>query len=114
MASSFENQIYKLSEDTKTVIGRFLSSIEIRVGYSFILACIAFGLCVIDGILFLMVCKIKDEDEETDTDAILTSPTNDNSSSPLKFRAISHESPPLPTFAHSENENSRRLIEDEV
>lgn len=112
------NQIYKLSQDTKTVIDRFLSSIEIRLGYSFILACIAFGLCVIDMILFLMVCKIKDDYEETDTHAILTSPTNDDSSSPLKFRAISHESPPLPPplpiFTNSENETSRRLIGDEV
>lgn len=112
------NQIYKLSQDTKTVIDRFISSIDIRLGYSFILAGIAFGLCVIDGILFLMVCKIKDDYEETDTTAILTSPTTDEPSSPLKFRAISHESPPLPpplpTFFNSENENSRRLIEDEV
>jgi hypothetical protein len=109
------NQIYKLSQDTKTVIDRFLSSIQIHIGYSTILAWIAFGLSIIDGIL-LAICKFKYESDETDTGNLI--PSNDGEHhSPLKFRAMSSESqalPPVPARPNSQNDKIRILNEDEV
>ena len=53
------SQIYKLSQDTTVAIDRFLSSIHIEIGYSTIIAWIAFVLSIIDGILLTMTCKMK-------------------------------------------------------
>ena len=113
------NQIYKLSQDTKTVLERFLSSIRIRLGYSSVLAWIAFALSIVNVILFSITCKIKHHHDESDTHAILTNNNNnrDESSPPLRFTSIANESPPLPplpTFTNIPNETTRRLIEDEV
>jgi hypothetical protein len=58
------SEIYKLSHDTRLAIDRFISSINIRVGYSTILAWIAFVLSIIDGILLLLTCKIADDFHE--------------------------------------------------
>ncbi|CAF0792585.1 unnamed protein product [Rotaria sordida] len=57
------SQIYKLSEDTKVAINRFLSSINIEIGYSTIIAWIAFILSIVDGILLMTTCKITRDDE---------------------------------------------------
>jgi hypothetical protein len=57
------SQIYKLSQDTKIATDRFLSSINIKIGYSTIIAWIAFILSIVDGILLMLTCKItRDQD----------------------------------------------------
>ncbi|CAF2940897.1 unnamed protein product [Rotaria sp. Silwood2] len=58
------SQIYKLSEDTKVAINRFLTSINIETGYSTIIAWIAFILSIIDGILLMTTCKVTYYHEE--------------------------------------------------
>jgi hypothetical protein len=90
-------QIYKLSEDTKIAIDRFISSINIRVGYSTIIAWIAFALSIIDGILLLFTCRIKDKHDENETSTNLISSKTEEEHSPLTFAAIpsdSQSSPP--------------------
>jgi len=58
------SQIYKLSQDTKIATDRFMSSINIKIGYSTIIAWIAFILSIVDGILLMLTCKItRDEDD---------------------------------------------------
>jgi hypothetical protein len=51
-------RIYKLSQDAKLSIDRLLSSINIRLGYSSLLALFAAVLSLIDGILLMISCKI--------------------------------------------------------
>jgi hypothetical protein len=74
------------------VIDRFLSSIQIRIGYSTILAWIAFVLSIIDGIFFLATCKIKHEDGEKKNFVSSMSQQNEEPITPLKFTAISNDS----------------------
>jgi hypothetical protein len=71
------NQIYKLSQDTKLAIDRFVSSIIIKTGYSTKIAWIAFALSIIDGILLMITCKVKDHEDDD---------------APLRFTGISMES----------------------
>ncbi|CAF0763213.1 unnamed protein product [Rotaria sp. Silwood1] len=61
------SQIYKLSEDAKVSINRFLSSINIEIGYSTIIAWIAFILSIIDGILLMTTCKVTHYPEDIAT-----------------------------------------------
>jgi len=93
------NQIYKLSQDTKTAIDRFLSSINIRTGYSTIIAWLAFFLSIINGILLLATCKISHNTVETETRVSLISSHNEDHPTLLKFTSIpnDHHSPPPPT-----------------
>lgn len=53
------HQIYKLSLDAKMSIDRLLSTITIQLGYSTILSWIALMLSLIDGILFMLSCRVK-------------------------------------------------------
>ncbi|CAF3547419.1 unnamed protein product [Adineta steineri] len=61
------SQIYKLSLDTKLAINRFLSSINIELGYSAIIAWIAFALSIIDGLFFMLTCKIKRDRDDIES-----------------------------------------------
>jgi hypothetical protein len=106
------NQIYKLSQDTKIVIDRFLASIQIHIGYSTILAWIAFVLSIIDGILLLTTCKINHEHDDTDVRGSLITSNNDGNHSPSLFRAISNVSQ-VP-ISNSQMDKIRKPIEDEV
>jgi hypothetical protein len=58
------SQIYKLSQDTKIVIDRFISSVNIEIGYSTIIAWIAFFLSIIDGVLLMLTCKVTVDEYE--------------------------------------------------
>lgn len=91
-------QIYKLSQDTKIAIDQFLASIQITIGYSAILGWIAFGFSIIDGILILLTCKIKHQDNENETLNKLISSSVDEQASP-QFKPILSENSPL----HEEN-----------
>ena len=71
------HQIYKLSQDTRIAIDRFLSSIKIRIGYSTVVAWIAFILSIVDGILLLVICKIKDNHNKEETRDNLIPPKSD-------------------------------------
>lgn len=53
------SQIFTLSQDAKTAIQRFRSSINIDTGYSTKLAWLALFLSIIDGILMIFTYKIK-------------------------------------------------------
>jgi hypothetical protein len=108
------NQIYKLSQDTKTIIDRFLSSIKIHIGYSTILAWIAFGLSIIDGILLLITCKIQDQYEEKETRVNLIPSNSEERFTPSKFTALSNDFQSLPPPSNFPNERSRIQGEDEV
>ena len=66
------SQIFKLSQDTKVATDRFISSINIKIGYSTVLSWIAFSLSIVDGILLMLTCKI----------------THDNDDIELRFEAI--------------------------
>ncbi|CAF2187616.1 unnamed protein product [Rotaria magnacalcarata] len=71
-------QIYKLSQDTKVGIERFLSSITIEIGYSTVIAWIVFLLSIVDGILLMITCKIshyQDDIEASFTGIPMNSPT---------------------------------------
>jgi len=117
------NQIYKLSQDTKTAMDKFLSSIRIRIGYSAIFAWIAFALSIIDGIFIITTCKIKGKHEEKETRTSLLSSQNDEHMSPIRFTALPNDAqssfqlpppspPPLPS--KFENQRSRIQFEDAV
>jgi hypothetical protein len=96
------SQIYKLSQDMKTTIDRFLLSINIRTGYSAIIAWIAFVLSIIDGIFLLVTCKIShdNDDKENQTTLIPSDFSQDEelrtTSTPLTFTAVINDpqSPP--------------------
>jgi hypothetical protein len=64
------SQIYKLSQDVKNAINRFSSSINIKLGYSAKIAWIAFALSIIDAILFMITCKVIDDDDEKDIGSV--------------------------------------------
>ncbi len=101
------NQIYKLSQDTKITIDRFLSSIQIHIGYSTILAWIAFFLSIIDGIFILATCKIKHKHRENETHDKLIPSNNEEI-----FRSIPNDSQ---SPSNIENEKSRiQFDENEV
>ncbi|CAF1201116.1 unnamed protein product [Adineta steineri] len=130
------NQIYKLSQDTTTAINRFLSSINIRIGYSTILAWVAFGLAIFDAIFLLFVCRIPDSDDDDDEKETRTNLISSQQEDHNTFTSISDDNevstpiPPLPKFTMENNNNkttqissdspnqkyspSRRPIEDEV
>jgi len=110
------NQIYQLSQDAKIAMDRFLSSIEIRIGYSTILAWIAFVLSIIDGIFLITTCKIKDKHEEKETRVSLISPQNEEHDNSLRFTAIpsDSQSPNPLTTSNFPNEKSEKQWEDEV
>ena len=59
------HQIYKLSLDAKTSIDRLLSTITIQLGYSMILSWIALVFSLIDGILFMLSCRVKKNYEDS-------------------------------------------------
>jgi len=116
------NQIYKLSQDTKTAIDRFLSSINIRTGYSTIIAWLAFFLSIINAILLLATCKISHNTVETETRVSLISSHNEDHPTLLKFTSIpnDHHSPPPPTppplpvlRSHEETTSSPRNLQNE-
>ncbi|CAF3352086.1 unnamed protein product [Rotaria sp. Silwood1] len=90
------NQIYKLSEDTKTAIDRFLSSINIRIGYSTIIAWIAFGLSIIDGILLSVTCQIKHNYKEKETRTnLISSSANEQHYAQFHFTRVPNDSETL-------------------
>jgi len=103
------NQIYKLSQDTKISIDRFLSSIQIRIGYSTILAWIAFVLSIIDGIFILVICKIKHKHNENETHDKLILPDNEEHLNSHKFIGIPNDSQFPSNF---ENEKFRPQFDD--
>ena len=70
-------QIYKLSLDTKLSIERLLSTINIHLGYSAILAWIALVLSLIVGILFMLSCRVKKSYE--DREAVFRGISRDSS-----------------------------------
>lgn len=88
-------QIYKLSQDTKLAIDRFLQTIDVNIGYSAILAWIAFSLSIINLIFFISTCKISHEHPEDEKQRRpMISPSSssehhDDSTIPLKFEEIS-------------------------
>jgi len=88
-------QIYKLSQDTKIAIDQFLSSIRITIGYSTIIAWIAFSLSIVDGILILLTCKISSKDDENETLANLLPSQINERSPPLHFESVSKENLPI-------------------
>ena len=102
------NQIYKLSQDTKIAINQFLSSINIKIGYSTILAWIAFILAIIDGILLMMTCKVKHDYH--DVESLFTGISVD--SSPLTTKTINEETQPsniVPTLVKNTVESQDSL-----
>ncbi|CAF3318942.1 unnamed protein product [Rotaria socialis] len=71
-------QIYKLSQDTKVAIERFLSSITIETGYSTVIAWIVLFLSIVDGILLMITCKISHYQDDIEASFIgipMDSPT---------------------------------------
>lgn len=122
-------QIYKLSQDTRIAIDRFLTSIHIQIGYSTVLGWIAFVLSVIDGIFFVATCKVSDEQERSPVVTSSSSlPNEENlaSSELLTFTGVSDDHPappppppPLPVIIESPERisfppKSRYLSEDDV
>lgn len=120
------NQIYKLSQDAKTAIDRFLSSIHIRIGYSAILAWVAFALSIVDCIFIIATCKIKGKHEEKEARKNLLPTQHEEQMTPTRFTSIPNDSesslqrpaspPPRPPPLQSifENQKSPFEFEDEV
>ena len=88
-------QIYKLSQDTKLSIERFLSSIDIHVGYSTILAWIALATSLVDAILFMTACEVKHYYDGTDpvflgiaVDSDESSQRHDNADNPPSISLV--------------------------
>ena len=102
-----QDQIYKLSQDTRVAIDRFLSSIRIQVGYSTVLGWIAFVLSVIDAVFFMATCKVRGDHEGSQLEPPSGSLPNDENSAasvPLTFAPLPSESPfppPLPIINES-------------
>lgn len=102
------NQIYKLSDDSKIAIQRFLSTITIRMGYSTILEWIAFGLSIIDAIVLLMMSKINYNyiGKLVGTTHVLQE--TDTNRSPSEFTTASHDfqsiSSPIPATNNLEEQ----------
>jgi hypothetical protein len=107
-------QIYKLSQDTKIAVDRFLSSINIQIGYSAIIAWIAFGLAIIDGIILLFTCKIKHNEHENETKAI---PNDSHTPPPPQMPVIDNFDENIsydPTLENERYPPPRTQYEDEV
>ncbi|CAF0776612.1 unnamed protein product [Rotaria sordida] len=100
-------QIYKLSEDTKIAIDRFLSTINVRIGYSTIIAWIAFGLSIIDGILLLTTCQIKHHYNEKEICiSLMSSPENEQHYATHQFTSVPNDSQTLsPPMSVNNNRN---------
>jgi hypothetical protein len=104
------SQIYKLSQDTKIATDRFMSSINIKIGYSTIIAWIAFILSIVDGILLMLTCKItRDEDDielrftampmdSSPQNSVKENEEHQGSTTPLASaqKTTDFQSPPLP------------------
>ncbi|CAF2390159.1 unnamed protein product [Rotaria sp. Silwood2] len=98
------NQIYKLSEDTKIAIDRFLLSINIRIGYSTIIAWIAFGLSFIDGILLLVTCQMKHNYRKKESHTNLKSYREiEQHYTPFRFTEVPNDSQTLSSPMHVNN-----------
>lgn len=110
------SQIYSLSQDAKTVIECFRSSIKIETGYSAKLAWAAFALAFIDGILILFVCEVKNISDEisfkflatADSDQCMRTDSGrrksiDNDSTSAVFLPVepSINFSPVPSLSHS-------------
>ena len=116
------NQIYKLSRDTKVAIDRFLSSVHVQIGYSTIIAWVAFGLSIVDGILFFVTCKHVREPRQVlvqETSTSLNNPSDDGeqlSTIPQTGRDASQACrilpAPLPTIRDSDEPDSSSLLRD--
>ncbi|CAF3336366.1 unnamed protein product [Rotaria socialis] len=104
------NQIYKLSDDAKTALHRFLSSINIRMGYSAIIAWIAFVLSIIDGLLLLATCEIKHDYSENEIHSSLISPETDLHHNPLQFTSVSNNSQSSPPPMHVINNHEENSL----
>ncbi|CAF1147946.1 unnamed protein product [Adineta ricciae] len=111
------NQIYKLSQDMKIAIDRFLESVEIRTGYSAIVAWVALVLSIVDGILLVTTCRTSNEasDDESETHMnLMSSSANEDH----QFTAIPDDIQSPSTFVnHHHHEMPHKLPtlhEDEV
>jgi len=91
------NQIYKLSQDTKIAINRFISSINIETGYSTKIAWIALALSIIDAILLMITCKVTDDLNRITTPPLFIGISRDSSQ---------HSNP----IENEENETSTALV----
>lgn len=116
------SQIYSLSQDAKTAIERFRSSIKIETGYSAKIAWAAFALAFIDGILLLFVCEVKNVSDEisfkflakSDSDQCMRADTGgckslDNDSTLAEFLPVepSINFSPVPSLSHSIQPSTR-------
>jgi hypothetical protein len=63
------NQIYKLSQDVRTAIDRFLLTTKIRLGYSTFIGWTAFACSIINGIFFLSTCRSTSDEDDVKSDA---------------------------------------------
>lgn len=68
------SQIYKLSQDAKLSIDRFLSNVTIEIGYSTIISWVVFFLSIIDGLLLMLTCRITGYHEVMDPDTFTAVP----------------------------------------
>ena len=98
-------EIYKLSEDTKVAIGRFMLSINIEIGYSTIIAWIAFFLSIVDGIFIMLTCKVTSETHDIAHrfSAISSNPSRqDTSIETADYQTTT--APPMDTSSNSDSQ----------